>query len=219
MGRSGKWLGVAVGVVAIVLTTVGFVGPWWNVRVSGSVLGQSFDSNADFRLFGGTATATAGSFSQTNTTDYIEDPNTRNVFLAGAALSGLAIVIGVALVALAAMADRSPTMRRGAAVFGIMAFVLSLASVLYVMSALPSAVNADTGSSGAEVSGFWGTDSIALFGSTFTMTWAAGWAWYTVLVGSILFLVAGILAFSARKAAPMARPPSMEKPPESPPMP
>lgn len=219
MGGGGRWAGVVAGIVAIVLTIVGFVGPWWNLKVTGNILGNTFESNGDFRLFGITATTTSGQVSFRNETDYGEDPNVRNVFLVGAAISGAAIAAGVAFVAAAAMAARSASRRRGAAAAGVVAFALGLVSVLYVMAALPAALNQDSqGEAGApEITGFWGTDSSSIGGFTLTVNWAAGWAWYIVLVGAIVFLIGGVLALRTQAtAAPMMPPPSMEMPPESP---
>jgi len=164
---------------------------------------------------------TAPGVSQTNTTDYSEDSNTRSAFLAGAALSGLAILLGIVFVVTAMMADKQPSMRRIASLSGIFGFVLALLGTLYVMAALPGAVNADSGGGGlglSQFSGFWGSDSTTFFGITATVTWSAGWAWYVVLIGAVVFLIGGILVMRAAKTAPAA-PSTMQAPPESRPMP
>jgi len=211
-------LGMALGVAAIALTLVGFVGPWWTVGISATVLGQTVTSNADFRLFGGTVTATGPGLSLTNTTDYSDDPNTRSVFLADAALSGLAIAFGVVFVVVAMMAGKKPSLRRVASLCGILAFLMAFLGALYVMAALPGAVNQDSGGSSTQFTGFWGTDS-AIGGFSASVVWAAGWAWYVVLVGSILFLIGGLLAMRAPKGPPMAAPAMIQTPPEPPPIP
>lgn len=212
-------LGMALGVVGIVLTIVGFVGPWWTVNISASFGGQTATSAAEFRLFGGTATATGPGFSQTNTTDYSSDPNTRSVFLVGAALSGVAVGLGVLMVGLDAMVESRPSFRRFAFLSGVLAFVLGLLAVFYVMASLPPAVNQDSEGSLTQISGFWGTSSATFFGASATVTWAAGWAWYVVLVGAIVFLIGGILSMRAPKAAPMAVAEAPQAPPEAPPGP
>lgn len=215
-------IGAVLGVVGIVLAIVGFVGPWWTVGISASAFGSTVTGNADFRLFGGTGTTTVpGAGTITNTTDYSDQPNTRSVFLVGAALSGVAIALGAGLVGLGMMAEKNPSRRKIASVCGILAGALALVGLLYVMAALPGAVNTDGGEElgqFTQISGFWGTDSMSLFGVSATVTWGAGWAWYVVLVGAIVFLIGGVLAMRAPKAAAMA-PPMTETPPESPPMP
>jgi len=204
-------IGAPLGVVGIVLMLVGFVGPWWTIGVSASFGGQTITSNSDFRLFGGTVTTIAPGLSRTNTTDYADDPNTRSAFLTGAAFIGLAIAFGVVFAVLAIMAYKKASSRRTAAVCGILAFVLGLVGALYVMAVLPGAVNAD--SAVDTFTGFWGTDSTTFFGISANVTWTAGWAWYIVLVGSITFLIGGILAMRAPKAAPAMMPPPAEMPP------
>jgi len=207
------------GVVGIVLVIVGFVGPWWTVDTSASLFGQTVSSTAEFRLFGGTATVKAPGFNQTNTTDYSNEPNTRSVFLTGAALAGVAIALGVVMVVLAAMAGSRPSFRRLAAACGILAFVLALVAALYVMASLPAAVNQDSQGGPIQISGFWGTSSTTFLGATATVTWAAGWAWYVVLVGAIVFLIGGIVALVARRGTAARAPGAAQGPPESPPEP
>lgn len=214
-------LGMVLGVLGIVLVLVGFLGPWWTVGISATIGGQTFSSAADFRLFGGTATVTGPGVSQTNTTDYSTDPNTRSVFLVGAALSGLAMAFGVGLVVLGTMAASRPSYRRLASMCGIIAFALALFGTLYVMGALPGAVNQDSGADVGvpQISGFWGTSSTSILGFSASVVWAAGWAWYVVLCGAVVFLIGGIVAILRPMRAP-AMPLATPSPPlESPPVP
>jgi len=213
---------MVLGVVGIALMVVGFVGPWWTINTSASdLLGQTVSSAAEFHLFGGTTTFTSPPFSRTNTTDYGSDPNIRSVFLVGATLSGVAVALGIMMMALAAMGGTRPSFGRLAAASGILAFVFGLLAVLYVMASLPTAVNQDGqgGFGSPQISGFWGRSSTRFFGVTTTVTWAAGWAWYVVLVGSVVFLIGGVLVMLPRKVARVMPPEAPQGPPESPPGP
>jgi hypothetical protein len=211
-----------IGVVGVVLAVAGFAGPWWEIGITGSILGQTFTSRADYGMFGGTATAQGPGTSITNTTDYSSDPNTRGVFQATTGLLGAGVGLGVVSVVLAALSGTKPRFRKAAAGVGVLAFVLAMAAPLYVLAQLPAAVNQDSGSSAPQVSGFWGSKSVMIGSVSTTLTWAAAWAWYVVLVGAILFLVGGILAMRAPKGAPAAPPMEapaqmLEMPPQTPP--
>ncbi len=202
---------VIVGVAAIVLAVVGFVGPWWTTSATASG-SATFTSVTDFRLFGMTTTASEPGRSYTNSTDYSGDPNTRSVFQVASALTGVAVGLGVLYVVLGAMADKRPTFRRVAFVFGVLAFAVALVAAVYVMATLPGAVNQDRSSSGIQFSGFWGLSKSTGFGMTLTINWGAGWGWYVVLADAVLFLVGAILTLRAPNTAHMSPPRSPETP-------
>lgn len=199
-------IGVVLGVIAIVLSAIVMVGPWWTVNSSLTVVGQTGTSVADFSLFGVSSSFTSAHVNSTNSSDYSQTPHVGSVFGAATILAVLGIVLGVGMVGLAAIPN--PTFRRYAVIFGVLAFVFALLGPLYVMSSLPGAVNTDLGNTGSYnvVSGFWGTKSTDVFGITSTVTWSAGWAWYVSVAAAVLFLVAAIILVAARKPA-LAMPP------------
>ena len=209
---------MALGAVGIVFVILGFVGPWWTINTQTSAVGQTITGVAEFRLFGGTATVQGPGFSQTNTTDYSDSPNTRGVFLTAAALSGSAIVMGALMAVANVMPMEASGKRRLGLALGILAFLLALAAPLYAMAQLPVAVNADSqgGPGSTDLSGFWGTKSVSVFGVTIAFAWGAAWAWYVVLVAAILFLVGGILSSGARVPFPTPPVPPPLGPPETP---
>ncbi len=205
-------VGVVIGVVAVVLAIVAMIGPWWTLAASGSFGPISMTGNDDFGLFGGTSSFQMGTTSSSNTTNYANAPHVGAVFSIASILLILGLVIGIGMLLVGAMSASRPSFGRLSGMLGVLAFIVLLISSLYVMSALPDAVNQDTGSasSGITVSGFWGTKTSS-FGSfaSATVTWNAGWAWYVALIAAIIFLVAGILLLLARKPAmtPQAPPP------------
>lgn len=208
----GKF-GVVLGVLGIVLALVAFVGPWWTVNTEASVLGFSAKGSAEFRLFGGTTTIQSSFLNQTNTTDYRNEPQTGSVFFIGAMFTALALLLGVGMVSLAALSGPRPSFRRLGALLGILAFLLALVAPLYVMAQLPNAVNQDSGAGTGltTISGFWGSQSSTFFGASANVSWAAGWAWFVVLIAAVLFLVGSLGLF--RSPAPAAQPPSQPSPP------
>ncbi len=197
-------VGVALGVIAVVLAILAAVGPWWTVDSSGSLLVLSYTSHVDFGLFGGTGSFQSGSTSKTNTTSYSDAPHVGSVFFLGMVLLILGLLIGIGMLVVGAMSGARPSLARLGGVLGVLAFVVVLLSALYVMSSLPGAVNQDSASgvSGGAVTGFWGTQSgsLGIFGSI-TSTWAAGWGWYLALVAAIVFLNAGVALLLARRPA------------------
>ncbi len=202
-------IGVLLGVVAIVVAIAGMAGPWWTESFSGSgrILGIPIDvnGNATFGLFGVTSTSHSPLGNQTNTSTYSTAPHVGSVFSLGTILLVLGLILGIGFVALGVMPN--PRFRKFAAILGVLAVLFTLLAPLYVMSALPDAVNADSGSTTTytTVSGFWGIKSGSTFGITTSITWGAGWAWYLPLIAAVLFLVAAIAMLAARKPA-MAAP-------------
>jgi hypothetical protein len=81
------------------------------------------------------------------------------------------------------------------------------------MAQLPNAVNQDSGAGTGltTISGFWGSQSSTFFGASANVSWAAGWAWFVVLIGAVLFLVGSLGLF--RSPAPAAQPPSQPSAP------
>lgn len=201
-------LGVVLGVIAIVLAIVGMVGPWWTESFSGSghVLGIRIDvnGNATYGLFGVTSTTQSPLGNQTNTSTYSTAPHVGSVFSLGTILLITGVVLGIGMLGTGVMPN--PRFRKFAAILGVLAFLFALLAPLYVMSALPDAVNADSGSTTTytTVSGFWGIKSGSTLGITTTITWGGGWAWYVSVVAAVLFLVAVMAILVARKPATVA---------------
>ena len=207
-------VGVIVGVVAVVLAIVAMIGPWWALDTQASIAGFSATGHADFGLYGGTAKFQSGTTSSTNTTNYNDSPHVGSVFSLAMILTIFGLIVGVVMIIVGLMAGSRPSFGRLGGILGVLAFVIVLVGTLYVMSSLPDAVNADSGSttSFTTVSGFWGTKSATFLGAQATFTWAAGWAWYVALVAAIVFLIAGIALLLARKPAPR---PMAAVPPQS----
>ncbi len=198
-------LGVVLGVVAIILAVVGMAGPWWTESFSASALGITVNGNADFGLFGVTTTTATGHSNTTNSSSYNDSPHVGSVFSLGMVLLILGVVLGIGMVGLAVMPN--PRFRKFAAILGVLAFLFALLAPIYVMSALPDAVNTDSGSTSSftTVSGFWGAKSSSVFGFSASVSWGAGWDWFIPLVAAVLFLVGAIVILAARKPA-MATP-------------
>ncbi len=198
-------LAVVIGVVAVVLAIVGMAGPWWTESFSGTgnILGIPVDvnGNANYGLFGVVSTVSTPRANETNTSTYSQAPHVGSVFSLGTVLLAIGLVLGIGMVALSVMPN--PRFRRIAAVLGVVAFLFALLAPLYVMSALPDAVNADSGSTTTftTVSGFWGTKSTSLFSITTSITWGAGWGWYFPLVAAVLFLIGAVVLLAARRPA------------------
>lgn len=205
--------GVVLGVIAVVLAIAAIVGPWWVVDSTASFGPLSETGHADYGLFGGTSTTKGNLSSSTNTTNYADTPAIGSVFSVATILSILGLVLGIGMLVIAALPGANPSFRRFALITGGLAFIVLLVASLYVMSALPGAVNQDSGGgpTSTTFSGFWGTKSVSFFGAQATVTWAAGWGWYLALVAGIVFLVAGVVMLASRKPAmpvPQMVPPS-----------
>ncbi len=198
-------VGVVLGVIAVVLAIVALIGPWWVVNAELHVGGGfTATSQQAYSPFGRTETSQSNFSSSTNTSTYSDLPQTGSVFTLGTILTGLGLILGIAMVVIGVLPSSSPSFRRFAMIVGVFAFLFLLIAPIYVMSALPGAVNQDTsGTPGAtSFSGFWGTKSasLGLLGSA-TVTWAAGWAWYVAFVAAIVALAGGIAMVASRRPA------------------
>lgn len=213
-------LGVILGVIAVVLVIVGIIGPWWTVQAQANLsvgpVSMSLNAHNEFGLFGAAAFFQMGATSSSNTTNYNDAPHVGAVFLLATILLVLGLICGIGLVVVGAMSGSRPSFQRLGGLLGVLSFVILLIGTLYVMSALPDAVNQDSGapSYGTAFSGFWGTKTSAFgsFGQA-SVVWSAGWGWYIALVAAIVFLVAGVVLFVARRPA-MASP--LQAPPPTP---
>ncbi len=208
-------LGVIMGVVAIVLVIVAMFAPWWVVDTSGHFGAFTATSHVEYDMFGRTETSQSNISSATNTTAYSSLPQSGSVFSLATILSVLGLILGVGMIVIGALGGTNPSLRRFAAMAGILAFVILLVASLYVMSALPAAVNQDSSLSPSNAfSGYWGTRSASGFGGFIsgTTTWAAGWGWYLPLVAAILFLIGAIIVLAARRPL-MPAPQTVPAPP------
>ncbi len=203
-------LGVVVGVLAVVLAIVAIVGPWWTVDSSIRFGGLTGTGHIEYNMFGRTEATQSNISSSSNSTSYANLPQTGGVFTLASVLVILGIIMGIGMVIIGAMSGANPSLRRFAAIAGVLAFLVLLVAALYVMSALPGAVNQDgSGRPGSTAfSGFWGSTSSSFLGISATVNWAAGWAWYVALVAAIVFLAGAIMIIAARKPAmPATLPP------------
>lgn len=205
MGR----MGAVVGIIGVVLVAVAMMGSWWTWSVEASAFGMTAKGTADFGMFSGTLTTETPAGSSSEPANYAESANIGNVFMIASLMVAAALVLGVLMVILGAASGSRPGLGRVAGIAGILAFVVALAGVMYVMAALPGAVNNDsgTGSTQFDVTGFWGSQSTDFLGATATVNWGAGWGWYLALIGAIVMLAGGVLAF--RRARPTPAPQMM----------
>ncbi len=197
--------GAILGVIAIVLAIVSVAAPWWseNFSGSGSFLGITIDvnGNANYGLFGVTSTVSSPRANSTNTSTYENAPHVGSVFSLASILVVLGLIAGIGMAALSIMPNAR--FKRFAALLGVVAFLLSLLAPIYVMSALPDAVNADSGSttSFTTVSGFWGTKSSSFLSISTSVTWGAGFGWYLALVAAVLFFIGALVLLASRRPA------------------
>ncbi len=203
---------VAVGIFAIALAVASFFGPWWAVQMESSGAGGTTQSVLGYGILGTTYTTQTPSGIQTSTGNYTYAPDTRGMFLVAAVLTGSAAIAGTGLVAACAVRGSRPRSRSVAATLGMIAFVLLLAAVLYSMAQLPLAVNLDNsriigvhGMVRGFYSGFWGSQSYNTATGTFILSFGAGWAWYAVLLATVLFFVGSLMLSREPSEAAAAR--------------
>jgi hypothetical protein len=148
-----------------------------------------------------------------------------SVFRLGMILMVLGAGFGGLMIALSALSGARPNLRKFSALMGVLAFTFALLGPLYVMTALPAAVNQESGggtTTGFAIDGFFGSESVSLFGNTVAISYAGGWGWYLALVGAVVLLVGAVASLRAPKTVsagapmPYAPPPGYYPPPPSP---
>src|SRR5881628_1529624 len=181
---------IAVGGVGIVMIIAAMAGPWWSINFSISLFGGTTSGSGDFGLFGGSTRVVSLVGSQTRSISYGNATNVGSVFSTAVLFAVVGLLFGVGMMAANAKSGSQPRKRLIGGLLGLFAFLLTLLSAVYVMTSLPTAVNLNggsTGTTGFGITGFWGSSTTTVLGASATITWAAGWGWYAVVVASVLF--------------------------------
>jgi len=188
--------------VGAILAGASLAGPWWRV---GWQEGVYYSSTTDFGLFGyadvwDSEWAGGGLYLG----NYATRPNVEGVMLMAMVLAGGGIANGVAGASLALAGARRPDLRAGAVLFTLVGGLLGVVISTYLMTSLPGSVIDDFAAwyKFTWVSGFWGRANLA--GAT--VTWGAGWAWYTEVVGSVLMFMSGVLGVASARVWPASSP-------------
>ncbi len=186
--------------MSIAVASLALLGPWWVVNADGSVLALPFTRTYEYRPFGTTATVhwPTDNVTFTNTSDYRYAPNTAGTFGVAFTLTTIALASEVSMLGVGAISSLPAGLRKWEALCGTLAFVFGLSALLFVMVLLPGAVSRDFGATTAQSPMFWGSTSVPLPHGGETITYGAGWSWYTLLGADVLFLFAGVLLFRAR---------------------
>lgn len=150
----------------------------------------------------------------TITTDYSVQDSLRGVFLTAFALELIGVILGILMLAVAAIPGARPRFGRLARAFGILAPLLVLLAALPVVPCFPEGAiryfikPGMTGDTAASFSGFWGatTWTARYFEGTVTWStvWGAAWGWYSAVVSVVVLLFGGLLSFRSPARADAA---------------
>lgn len=181
-------IAIVLAVVALLCGSLGVIGPWWSIRSSGFER-VSYTGTMNLGLSEYSTTISLGN--DTVTGNYSGDPHIASVMLAGAGLSGLALILGGASVLVIVFPGRRAVARGLTATLGGAGGLAAFGAAIYVMTQLPGAASEDLRplSLLTSFTGFWGSGSGSGMGSQITLAWSAGWGWYAVLISGILLLV------------------------------
>lgn len=190
-------MGAVVGVVGLGLLLVSLAGPWWGISWFVDFLGQQATATGNYGLFGGTRVIVGPAGGSTEPISYSALPNIGTVFLVTLVLTVAGIALAAAFIVLALTSAGKPGNLKKATYLAVAAFVVAVAAAAYVTFALPGAYNADVVPSGSSntLSGFWGGGATWVVGFIVSATWAAGWAWWLVPGGAVLFVLSSIILY------------------------
>ncbi len=215
--------GIVVGVAGVVLAALAIVGPWWTLSMNISGPTETIAQQVSYGVFGYTYTATqtgagGGTIAESHAYNATM-AQTGTVFTLGMALTVVGAAAGALMIILVAVGGSRPGLRRTGAAMGIIGFLVLLLAPLYVMTALPGAMAADSASvvpgapAGTFSFAFWGGQTLSFGGEAMTLSYGGGWGWALALVAGIVLLVGAILAFLGPRPAPMAPAPGYPQAP------
>ncbi|MCX6667563.1 MAG: hypothetical protein NTV74_04910 [Euryarchaeota archaeon] len=199
-------------IVALVFIIVALIGPWYVVSTKSTLGTTEYKTDATMSLT--STTATSGGVTQT-----VSHADTRKAMEAAGVDTGIYDIFNIAfyltifalIVAILALVfmlghvfnfGKPNMMNKLGMIFGIITFILALVAVVYFMVAVPGENSTKT-ADGKDI-GFWYSTSE----SGLSASVGPGYAWYLMLVASIIALIASI-AMLLKKSVPevVAQPP------------
>jgi len=117
----------------------------------------------------------------------------------------IAILAVIGILGLTFNFGNPKTMKMIGGIFGIITLILAFVAVFYFMTTLPAEAELQTLEN--KDAGFWYSESKTEMGAKMSASYGPGYAWYLMLIGAILALIAVILLFMDKQAAPMSAPP------------
>ncbi len=180
-------LAVVVMLAAVALAGIALLGPWATVTTTGSG-GPSFADVRDYGVGGWSGTGTAAGVSVTPSGGYVSWPSVAAVFVAVEVTTVLAAVLGGVAFILGLGPSARVRVRRAAVLLGIGAGMLAFAGPVLFAAVFPGAATSASILPGG--AGLWGSGNATVGTLGSSRTWAAGWAWYDLLVAGALFVAA-----------------------------
>ena len=211
---NGKIIGGLVLVVlALIFAGIALTGAWWSWNMKASAMGITMEQKLEFGL--GQA-CMSGIASQCFAYTSAENSKMMGVFSLIQILTILGLVMAILTLVLIIVGAGKPKMKIAVLLFGIIGAIMLLLAVVFAFSSLPTAFNDDVAAGGgisgfSAVSGFFGSASINLMGTSMELTYGGGLGWMMALIGFIMLLLGALVAMAGMKAAPV--PPPMPAPP------
>jgi len=194
---------VVLSIVALTLTVVSGVTPWWSISMTSTLIGTpTIPTTADYYL--GTVCSTGGfpglsvCFPYGGFTGLVPGfVALGNTFGVAALLMGFALLLSFLMVPFSILGALRPRTAIVNVLLRLGGAALTIGAPIFLMVALPGTLNNLGGlGGGVPVVGFWGSSTPA--GTT--TQWGAGPGWYLAFASAATFLVAAALAASARRS-------------------
>jgi len=105
----------------------------------------------------------------------------------------IAILAVIGILGLTFNFGNPKTMKMIGGIFGIITLVLAFVAVFYFMTVLPAEAELQTLEN--KDAGFWYSESKTEMGAKMSASYGPGYAWYLMLIGAILALIAAVMIF------------------------
>jgi hypothetical protein len=210
-GPSFRWLvGTVLTVVTLVFMVVALTSVWWVYSVDVPVLGRTTQTTMEFTLTEVRVESDIGGVSQTIPYDESQDSsdltavfdNTNLLALVSVLLLTISLVVGI-------LAGLRVVPGFAAVSMGIVAAIFILATALYFFVGLPPALESSSATYLGDLgfptpTGFSGTQSATILGSTVAASWGPSIGWMLTLIAFFLALIGASMFTGMRKPAPSA---------------
>ena len=186
--------------LTLVFIIVALIGPWFSTSSKAESGGIEGEFTTSFYLTRGEIYSKLGDAEgETKSEDYEEDWDGKYIFDNTMYITIFTLIIAILCLVglLGIMFSFGPEkiMKMFGTIFGILTFVLALVAILYMMTALPGEAELKT-KEGDDAGFFYGYSEDGI-----DYSHGPGYAWYLMLVGAILSLIASIFLLLDKKSA------------------
>jgi len=200
--------------VVTALIIIAIFAPWYSASLEMSALGERIYINADLSLIGFGASTNFPGMGGGGSWGYYDIPETEEASMVRENVlsifnTTLYIVIGALITAILALIGvlgikfhfgNLDKMRRLGTIFSVVTFIIALGACIYFMISLTGRM---TDAAGNKIFSFWYSTAVTIFGTDMSMSIGPGYAWYLMIVASVVALISLVFIFKKPSTKPI----------------